>query len=114
MTTPSNTTGTGGNRGDSDRRYDYMQLLSEFRLVLQNFSWMDDAACRGRRDVDFFPEIGYNGKAPKAVAVCKTCPVQKDCLEFAVENNIDHGIWGGMSPQQRKQYLRNGYRKGNF
>lgn len=51
MTTQKNTTGTGGNRGN----YDYMQLLSEFALVVQDFGWMRDAACRGS-GIDFFPK----------------------------------------------------------
>jgi WhiB family redox-sensing transcriptional regulator len=104
MTTHSNTTGTGGNRGN----YDYMQLLSEFALVLKDFAWMDEAACRNMKDVNFFPEEAFNSEAPKAVAVCRRCPVREDCLEFAVENHIQYGIWGGLSYPQRKRYLRNG------
>jgi WhiB family redox-sensing transcriptional regulator len=102
MTTPKKPTGTGGNHGN----YDYMKLLNDFKLVTDNFDWMVDAACRGRNDIDFFPEIGYNGKAPFAVAVCDTCKVKEDCVEFAIENRIEHGIWGGLSPQQRKRYRR--------
>jgi len=102
MITPQKPTGTGGNRGD----YDYMKLLSDFKLINDDFDWVNDAACRGRSDIDFFPEVGYNGKAPIAVAVCNTCKVKKDCVEFAIENRIEHGIWGGLSPQQRKRYRR--------
>ena len=107
---PSNTTATDGNRGG----YDYMQLLSEFALVLRDFGWMEEALCRGRNDVDFFPEEGYKAKAPKAVAICKVCPVQQDCLEFAVENHIQYGIWGGLNYPQRKRYLRDSFKQGKF
>lgn len=106
----SNTTGTDGNRGG----YDYMQLLSEFNLVLKDFTWMNNAACRGRTDIDFFPEDSYNTKAPKAVAICETCPVKQDCLEFAIENGIHYGIWGGLNYPQRKRYLRTTIRNGTF
>jgi WhiB family redox-sensing transcriptional regulator len=102
MTTPKKPTATGGNRGN----YDYQQLMSEFGLLMRQFDWMDDAACRGRTDVEFFPEVGYNGKAPKALALCNNCPVKDDCLDFALENNIEHGIWGGTNPRQRKQLRR--------
>jgi WhiB family redox-sensing transcriptional regulator len=91
-----------------------MQLLSEFNLVLRSFDWMDEALCRGRKDLDFIPEEAYNTVAPKAVAVCKVCPVREDCLEFAVENHIQYGIWGGMNYPQRKRYLRDSFKKGTL
>lgn len=99
---PTQHTDTGGNPG----AYDYMQLLSEFSLVLRDFTWMDDALCRNRKDLDFFPEEAYNTAAPKAVAVCKVCPVKADCLEFAIENGIQYGIWGGLNYPQRKRHIR--------
>lgn len=91
-----------------------MQLLSEFALVLRDFRWMDNASCRGRNDIDFFPEEAFNTEAPKAVAVCQTCPVKEDCLEFAVENDVKYGIWGGMSYPQRKRYWRNSIKLTNI
>ena len=104
MTTPKNKPETAGSRGG----YNYMQLLSDFELAFKKFDWMEDAACRGMKGVNFFPEESFNAEAPKAVAVCKTCSVRADCLEFAVENFIWYGIWGGMTPLRRKQYLRAG------
>jgi len=91
-----------------------MQLLSEFNLVLRNFDWMEDALCRGRKDLDFFPEEAYNTAAPKAVAVCNVCRVREDCLRFAVENDVKYGIWGGLNYPQRKRYLRTGFKKGTL
>lgn len=102
MTTQKKRTGMAGSRGN----YDYQQLLSEFSLIMQTFDWMDEAACRGRKDVDFFPEVGYNSKAPQAVRLCSVCPVKDDCLDFAIVNNIEHGIWGGTNPRQRRSLLR--------
>jgi hypothetical protein len=37
-----------------------------------------------------------------AKAICDVCPVQQDCLSFAVDNNEPDGMWGGLSPRQRK------------
>jgi WhiB family redox-sensing transcriptional regulator len=75
---------------------------------LKKFDWMDDAACKGLKSVSFFPEESFNSEAPKAIAVCRACPVRVDCLDFAVQNSIQYGIWGGMTPVRRKQYLRAG------
>lgn len=38
--------------------------------------------------------------------VCGSCPVQATCLEWAMDNGIDDGIWGGLTRYQRTQ-LRN-------
>lgn len=102
MTIRSNATATAGSHGN----FDYMQLLSEFQLVLKNFAWMDDALCRHASGVDFFPDESYNRKAPEAIAVCNVCPVKRDCLNFAMTNGIDHGIWGGTNGNQRKRMKR--------
>ena len=38
--------------------------------------------------------------------VCEECPVQSECLEFALENRIDHGVWGGTSERQRRRIIK--------
>ena len=107
---PKKTTGTDGNRGNSD----WDQLLNDFQLVLKDFRWMDDAACQGRSDIDFFPEDNYNLTSRPAIELCRTCPVKDDCLEFAVENHIQYGIWGGLNYPQRRRYLRTGFQRDSF
>lgn len=39
-----------------------------------------------------------------ARAVCKRCPIVYECFKYAVDNNIEEGIWGGAVPQQRQAY----------
>lgn len=64
--------------------------------------WMQRAACR-RTDPDlFFPERGDRAAAP-AKAVCAKCKVTTDCLMYAVENGIVHGVWGGRSEKERRR-----------
>jgi WhiB family redox-sensing transcriptional regulator len=38
--------------------------------------------------------------------ICRRCPVRDSCLAYALENNETHGVWGGMTPQQRKDLRR--------
>jgi hypothetical protein len=38
----------------------------------------------------------------QAVALCNTCPIKDKCLDFAIENNCEFGIFGGTTPQERK------------
>jgi len=41
----------------------------------------------------------------RAKAICSTCVVQNDCLEYAIRIREPHGIWGGMNETERKQLL---------
>jgi hypothetical protein len=36
-----------------------------------------------------------------ALAVCSTCPIQQTCLQAAVDNAEEYGIWGGTFPYER-------------
>lgn len=75
-------------------------------LVHDDGEWRDNAMCRYMGNELFFNYGKKRGKAAQltiqeAVRVCRVCPVQKQCLNFAVSNNIMDGIWGGMTPQER-------------
>jgi WhiB family redox-sensing transcriptional regulator len=62
--------------------------------------WVEDAACKDlsfeEADAYFFP------KGPREL--CRRCPVRAECLEQALSEPEEHGIWGGFSPRER---LRN-------
>ena len=38
--------------------------------------------------------------------LCESCPVQKECLAYAVANPELQGIWGGLTPKERLQLRR--------
>ena len=63
-------------------------------------SWWAGAKCRSA-GVNFFPERGES-MAP-AKALCALCPAQDACLAFAVAERLEHGVWGGLSPQERRE-----------
>jgi WhiB family redox-sensing transcriptional regulator len=60
-------------------------------------TWADDAACRGMDTKLFFPERGE--QAATAKAICRRCPVRRECLDVAQVN----GVWGGLSATERKE-----------
>ena len=68
------------------------------------YAWMLHGKCRGVNPADFFPSDGLGVEA--AQQVCKTCPVRVECLEYALENRIEHGVWGGASERERRRILR--------
>lgn len=59
------------------------------------------AACRDHPGVSWFPARGE--PAAPAKAICATCSVRERCLEWADANGIEHGIWGGLSPKERRR-----------
>lgn len=81
------------------------------RLDLAPCGWQDQAACKGRTDLTWFCETPGPSQAQQAaIEVCRTCPVELDCLRYAVANDERYGIWGGMTENQRQHLRRNGRR----
>ncbi|HMS32310.1 MAG TPA: WhiB family transcriptional regulator [Candidatus Saccharibacteria bacterium] len=62
-------------------------------------SWREQAACIGEETKIFFPE---NNVTPSlAIARCNTCPVNNACLEYALSNPNEQGVWGGKTRTER-------------
>lgn len=69
------------------------------RGVAGETSWMDQARCQETWPDAFFPEKGENSREAKRI--CMACPVRAKCLEYALEHDEKHGLWGGLSERQR-------------
>ena len=67
-------------------------------------AWMLTGLCRERDPSFFFPSDGVG--VEQARRVCAGCPVQTECLEYALTYRIEHGVWGGASERQRRRILR--------
>ena len=70
----------------------------------QDRDWQTRANCMGVDPDLFFPERGASTREAKEV--CRGCVVREDCLEYALANHIDHGVWGGCSERERRRILR--------
>lgn len=57
--------------------------------------WMDSAACQGMSDLFF------GGWYEEARAICATCPVRDECLDWATTIGEPAGMWGGLTPDER-------------
>jgi WhiB family redox-sensing transcriptional regulator len=66
---------------------------------LEPTPWMARAACAGSSPGLWFPPRG--GSATEAKTVCAICPVQAECLAYALRWDIRHGVWGGRSGDDR-------------
>jgi WhiB family transcriptional regulator, redox-sensing transcriptional regulator len=68
---------------------------------------------------DWFPTTldvpKARSQASRAIAICLTCPVRADCLEFSLRHAFDvgaHGVWGGLVERERL-VLRRRWRAGS-
>jgi WhiB family redox-sensing transcriptional regulator len=72
--------------------------------------WWSQAACLNEDPELFFP-VGTRGPAvhqvEEAVEVCRRCFVRGQCLEWALGvGGPDHGVWGGVDADERRQLKR--------
>jgi WhiB family redox-sensing transcriptional regulator len=53
--------------------------------------WQDFALCAEIGGDTWFPEKGDPTRPAKKI--CRLCPVAADCLQYAIDNGIWHGVW---------------------
>lgn len=77
--------------------------------------WRATAACRDEDPELFFP-TGSEGpalaQAEQAKAVCRRCPVANACLQYALDEGVSSGIFGGLTEHERIS-LRRSVRRGH-
>lgn len=77
--------------------------LRKVNLSIQ--SWNSQAACRNL-SLDSFYDVEDKNLKRNAAKYCVNCPVQQKCLYTAIVNDDHHGLWGGLTPRQRKAFSR--------
>lgn len=80
-------------------------LQKTFVAVKSAMDWMPEANCRNMDTKLFFPKLGGN-ISEFARDVCMSCPVIEECAWYANETSADHGVFGGMTPNQRRLWRR--------
>ena len=65
--------------------------------------WMNQGKCKDMDPTLFFPSDGVGVQV--AQRICADCPVKVPCLEYALTNRVDHGVWGGASERERRRLL---------
>lgn len=65
----------------------------------------DDVPCKNFPDA-FYPDVGARGfqDAMYAKQLCSGCPIIQQCLTFAVKTDEPYGVWGGMTPNERRAF----------
>ncbi|MFC8708927.1 MULTISPECIES: WhiB family transcriptional regulator [unclassified Streptomyces] len=69
-------------------------------------SWHTRGACHGMDVEDaeavFFPGPRDHEEIAEAKELCGWCPVRRDCLDFALDNGLKNGVWGGLTEAERR------------
>jgi len=69
----------------------------------------ENAACAELEDLDyFFPEgkVEEAERLPNLRRICAGCIERKECLAYAIKEEIPFGIWGGKTPTERGHNLK--------
>lgn len=74
--------------------------------------WQREGACRDQDEVLFFgPAAAREERRAKArrireaKSVCARCPVWECCRGYALENEEEYGVWGGLSELERWELI---------
>jgi WhiB family redox-sensing transcriptional regulator len=70
--------------------------------------WRDRGLCVGGDPDTFFPSRGDPGALAREI--CAACRVRDDCLAYSTEAD-EHGIWGGLDQDERRNLGRRQRRK---
>ncbi len=82
-----------------DPGYELWPLTS----LIGDFDWVARAVCAGSNPDALF----VTGAAQRdAAKLCQACPVRLECLADALDNQIEYGVWGGMTERQRRAVLK--------
>lgn len=74
------------------------------RYDLSTVPVLPGALCAQTDSDLWFP---LKGEYPRvAKALCARCPVQRECLDGALERDEPYGVWGGLTRQERLKLRR--------
>ena len=65
--------------------------------------WTPRAACKVGEPDELFVRGAEQNKAKQ---MCTGCPVRAEFLAEALDNQIECGVWGGMTERERRALLR--------
>lgn len=74
----------------------------------RTIAWREQAACKGKPQAVWYPTSAGTGNANPSLynparRICERCPVMAECLDFALSTNQTEGMWGGLTPKERRE-----------
>lgn len=71
---------------------------------MTNPTWHDEGICQTTDPAIFYPEPGDSDTTARKI--CAGCPVRRTCLDHALTKPEWHGVWGGISQNERRRLIR--------
>ena len=75
-------------------------------LIPTRLSWMAEAACRSRSDLNLVPNTESTTATAAALELCAACPAKGPCLAHALDDDSLLGVWGGTTSGERRAMRR--------
>lgn len=75
--------------------------------------WMESAKCKDRSSYFFtehLPAVEARKLQIIAKAICMQCEVKSECADYAIRNNEEYGIWGGLTVKELRSLNKNRFR----
>jgi len=74
------------------------------------WAWQQQGLCREvTSDIFFYEEQERGEEKRKRISqardVCNACSVKQKCLDFSIRTNQTHGMWGGLTQDERKEMI---------
>lgn len=70
--------------------------------MIPDVSWIEGALCAQTDPEAFFPHPGPLGASDRRLKrICAACPVRRPCLEYALAEGLEYGVWGGLTARER-------------
>lgn len=66
-------------------------------------NWREKALCVGLNAEIFFSD---DGDVSKALKICNGCSVKDPCLDYALDFNVEFGVWGATTGPERRALRR--------
>ena len=79
-------------------------------MILNNEEWREEASCKKIGPKIFFADNENSNESKKDVkiakSICSKCNVRAECLNYALNNKISFGIWGGFNSRERNSLIK--------
>jgi WhiB family redox-sensing transcriptional regulator len=82
-------------------------LRAPVQVPLDYDRWQDAAACQGMDASTFYAHDGQRAASLRqhddaAKQICASCPVVRQCLQYALDTREAWGVWGGKTADERQ------------
>lgn len=80
--------------------------MATWNIPIPPFARDPDIGCKDADPDVFYPPTYRAGSVALAVSICAACPLQSVCRGWALSVGEPEGVWGGLTPDERRVLRR--------